>query len=96
MITVPAEVRVHLALGATDMRKGFDGSSLLAEEMLKDDPFSGQLFIFRGKRAGMIKILFHDDNDTCLSHKRPDRGTLRLAARMLPWQRGRSRSTGCV
>ena len=39
MITVPAGVRVHLALGATDMRKGFDGLALLVQEVLHADPF---------------------------------------------------------
>jgi hypothetical protein len=43
MITVPAGVRVYLALGTTDMRKGFDGLSLLAQEVLREDPFSGHL-----------------------------------------------------
>jgi transposase len=41
MITVPAGVRVYLALGATDMRKGFDGLSLLAQEVLREDPSPG-------------------------------------------------------
>ena len=72
MITVPAGVRIHLALGATDMRKGFDGLALLVQEVLRADPFSGHLFIFRGKRAGLVKILFHDGNGICLFAKRLD------------------------
>jgi transposase len=43
MITVPAGVRVYLAMGPTDMRKGFDGLSLLAQEVLRQNPFSGSL-----------------------------------------------------
>ena len=74
MITVPAGVRIHLALGPTDMRKGFDGPSLLVQEMLRTDPFSGHLFVFRGKRAGMLKILFHDGSGMCLFAKRLDQG----------------------
>ena len=74
MITVPAGVRIHLALGPTDMRKGFDGLSLLAQEVLRADPFSGHLFVFRGKRAGMLKILFHDGTGMCLFAKRLDQG----------------------
>ena len=50
MITVPAGVRVYLAMSPTDMRKGFDGLSLLAQEVLRQNPFSGSLFVFRGKR----------------------------------------------
>ena len=74
MITVPAGVRIHLALGATDMRKGFDGLSPLVQEVLRADPFSGHLFIFRGKRSSMLKILFHDGNGLCLFSKRLDQG----------------------
>ena len=45
MITVPAGVRIHLALGPTDMRKGFDGLALQVQEVLRADPFSGHLFM---------------------------------------------------
>ncbi len=74
MITVPAGVRIHLALGVTDMRKAFDGLSLLVQEVLRMDPFSGHLFVFRGKRASTVKILFHDGNGMCLFSKRLDQG----------------------
>jgi transposase len=52
MITVPAGVRVYLAMGPTDMRKGTDSLSMLVQELLKLDPFSGHLFAFRGRRGG--------------------------------------------
>ena len=65
MITVPAGVRVYLALGATDMRKGFDGLSLRAQEVLREDPFSGHLFVFRGKRGDLIKVLYWDGVSAC-------------------------------
>ena len=51
MITVPAGVRIYLACGATDMRRGFDGLSVMAQEVLKQDPFSGAVFCFRGRRG---------------------------------------------
>ena len=54
MISVPAGVRVHLAMGPTDMRKGFDGLSLLVQETLQLDPFSGHLFVFRGRRGSRV------------------------------------------
>jgi len=60
MIVVPAGVKVHLALGHTDMRKGLDGLATLIQEHLKRDPFSGHLFVFRGKNASLLKILFWD------------------------------------
>jgi len=74
VITVPAGVRIYLALGATDMRKGFDGLALLVQERLKHDPFGGHIFIFRGKRADRVKILFYDQNGMCLFAKRLDQG----------------------
>jgi transposase len=74
MITVPAGVRVYLALGATDMRKGFDGLSLRAKEVLREDPFSGHLFVFRGKRGDLIKVLYWDGQGLCLFAKRLERG----------------------
>jgi len=51
MMIVPAGVKVHLALGYTDMRKGIDGLAMLVQDTLKKDAFSGHLFAFRGKRA---------------------------------------------
>lgn len=66
MITVPAGVRIHLALGATDMRRSFDGLALLVQETLKLDPFGGHIFIFRGRRADKVKILVYDQNGMCL------------------------------
>ncbi|WP_420836275.1 IS66 family insertion sequence element accessory protein TnpB [Bradyrhizobium valentinum] len=74
MMIVPAGVKVHLALGYTDMRKGMDGLAMLVQETLKKDPFCGHLFAFRGKRAQIIKILFWDGNGLCLFTKRLDRG----------------------
>lgn len=74
MMIVPAGVKVHLALGYTDMRKGLDGLAALVQEHLKKDPFSGHLFGFRGKKASTLKILFWDGNGLCLFSKRLDQG----------------------
>ena len=60
MIPVPRGVRVWLMSNHTDMRKGFPGLALLAQEALKRDPFDGNLFIFRGRRGDLIKIIWHD------------------------------------
>ena len=53
MITIPAGVHIYLACGVTDMRKGFDSLSLLAQEVLKQNPFAGHLFAFRGRRGDL-------------------------------------------
>ena len=74
MMIVPAGVKVHLALGYTDMRKGMDGLAMLVQDTLKKDAFSGHLFAFRGKRARIVKILFWDGNGLCLFTKRIDQG----------------------
>ena len=58
MIPVPANTKVWLAFGVTDMRKGFNGLSILAQDALKQDPFSGHLFVFRGRRGDLIEIIW--------------------------------------
>jgi transposase len=60
MIVIPIGVKVHLALGPTDMRKGLDRLATLFQGQRKNDPFSGHLFVFRGKNASLLKILFWD------------------------------------
>ncbi len=60
MIPIPAGVRVWLATGHTDMRKGFDGLALMAQETLKHDPHGRHLFVFRGRRGDLIKCLWSD------------------------------------
>lgn len=74
MIPVPAGVRVWLATGHTDMRRGFPGLALLVQETLKTDPHSGHLFVFRGKRGDLIKLLWWDGDGLCLYAKRLERG----------------------
>jgi transposase len=56
------------------MQRGFDGLALLVQETLKRDPHCGHLFVFRGKRGGLVKILWHDGQGMCLFAKRLDRG----------------------
>jgi transposase len=74
MIPVPAVTRVWLATGHTDMRKGFDGLAMLVQETLRRDPHDGQLFVFRGKRGDLIKLIWHDGQGMCLFAKRLERG----------------------
>jgi transposase len=74
MIPVPSGVQVWLATGHTDMRKGFDGLAVLVQETLKRNPYSGHLFVFRGRRGGLIKVLWHDGQGMCLFAKRLERG----------------------
>lgn len=74
MIPVPAQTKVWLAAGVTDMRKGFNGLSALAEKVLAEDPFSGHLFVFRGRRGDLIKVIWFDGQGACLFSKRLEKG----------------------
>jgi transposase len=74
MIPIPQGVRVWLAAGHTDMRKGFDGLALAVQERLAMNPHAGQLFVFRGRRGDLIKVLWHDGQGLCLFSKRLERG----------------------
>jgi transposase len=60
MIPVPSGVRVWLAVGHTDMRRGMNSLAVQVQEVLKRDPHAGDLYVFRGRRGHLIKILWHD------------------------------------
>ncbi len=74
MISIPAGVRIYLACGATDMRRGFDGLAVMVQEVLAQNPHSGALFAFRGKRGDLIKLLWWDGQGLCLFAKRLEKG----------------------
>ena len=75
MTMLPAGVKVHLAVGHIDMRKGMDGLAMLIQGVLHQDPFSGHLFVFRGRhKANLIKIVYWDGSGLCLFTKRLDQG----------------------
>ena len=74
MIAPGPGARIWLAAGLTDMRRGFDGLAALVQQQLGKDPFSGQMFIFRGKRGHLLKILFWHGQGLVLWAKRLERG----------------------
>ena len=74
MIPVPSGVRVWLAVGHTDMRRGMNSLALQVQEGLKRDPHAGDLYVIRGKRGHLIKILWHDGIGMSLYAKRLERG----------------------
>ena len=90
MIAVPSGVRVWLATGHTDMRKGFASLSLQVQEVLRRDPLSGHLFCFRGRRGDLLKVIWHDGQGACLFSKRLERGRFSVADTRLA-RRSRSR-----
>jgi len=74
MIPVPSGVRVWLAVGQTDMRRGMNSLALLVQEAMKRDPHVGDLYVFRGRRGNLVKILWHDGVGMSLYAKRLDHG----------------------
>jgi len=74
MIPVPSNTRGWLAAGVTDMRRGFNTLAAQAEQVLAEDPFSGHLFVFRGRPGDLLKIIWRDSQGACLFSKRLEHG----------------------
>jgi transposase len=70
----PAGVRVWLATGVTDMRRGMNGLALQVQQALQHDPHAGDVYVFRGRRGNLLKILWHDGLGMSLYAKRLERG----------------------
>lgn len=73
-MNIPGGARIWLVAGHTDMRKGFDGLAALVQVQLKQNPFSGQVFIFRGRRGDRVKVLWWDGQGLSLFYKRLEQG----------------------
>jgi transposase len=71
---IPASTRVWIVAGVTDLRRGFVGLSAMVQTALQENPFSGQVFVFRGRRGDLIKLLWFDGDGLCLFAKRLERG----------------------
>lgn len=69
MIAPPANSRVWIAAGVTDLRRGFGGLSALVQTTLEQDPYAGHVFVFRGRRGDLIKLLWWDGDGLCLFAK---------------------------
>jgi transposase len=74
VIQLPAGTRIWIAAGVTDMRRGFDGLSAQVQTVLNEQPFSGHVFAFRGRRGDIVKLLWWDGDGLCLFSKRLERG----------------------
>ena len=74
MIGLPAGTRIWLAAGFTDMRSGFNGLAAKVQTALTEDPYSGHVFVFRGKRGDLVKVLWWTGDGLCLLAKRLERG----------------------
>jgi transposase len=74
MIALPTGTRIWIAAGVTDLRSGFTGLSGVVQTVLKKKPFTGHVFVFRGRRGDLIKVLWWDGDGLCLFAKRLERG----------------------
>jgi transposase len=74
VIQLPAGTKIWLAAGKTDMRRGFDGLSAQVQTVLQQQPFSGHVFVFRGRRGDIVKCLWFDGDGLCLFAKRLEKG----------------------
>lgn len=80
MLSIPGAMKIFLAVAPTDLRKSHDGLAALVEHVLEADPFSGQLFVFRNKRADRVKLLYWDGDGYALWYKRLEVGSFRFPA----------------
>ena len=74
MIELPTGTRIWIAAGVTDMRRGFHGLSSQVQTVLERQPLSGHVFVFRGRRGDILKVLWFDGDGLCLLSKRLERG----------------------
>jgi transposase len=74
VISLPSNTNIWIAAGITDMRRGFTGLSAVAQTVLEQNPYSGHVFVFRGRRGDLVKVLWWDGDGLCLFAKRLERG----------------------
>lgn len=77
MYMYSSRLRVYISSGSTDMRKSINGLSILVEEAMELDPFSGYMFVFSNRRRNIIKILYWENNGFCLWQKRLEKDKFR-------------------
>ena len=78
LLSLPTSVSIWLASQPTDLRKSFDSLAEVVRQHLQGDPLSGQLFVFRNKRADRVKLLYWDEDGYVLVYKRLEVGTFRF------------------
>jgi transposase len=78
MLNLPPSIKAYVSTDVTDMRRSTDSLSVIVQETLHKDPFSGHLFVFCSKHGDKIKILYWDRNGYCLWYKKLQSGIFRL------------------
>lgn len=75
MLSFPSAVKIYLCKQTTDMRRSFDGLAMMVQHIIKQNPLSGHIFVFRNKRNNMLKFLYWDNDGYAIWYKRLEKGT---------------------
>jgi transposase len=78
MLSFPAAIKVYLCTVPCDMRRSFDGLSMMAEHVIRCNPFSGHLLVFCNRRTDRLKILYWDRDGWAIWYKRLEAGTFQF------------------
>lgn len=89
MLNIGYNSRIYLCTSCVDMRKGVNGLSILAESLLSEQFSSGAMFVFRGKQADRVKVLWWDGQGFCLFYKCLDKGRF-------IWPQSEGKSTAAI
>lgn len=76
MLQITPRTKIYLAVQPVDFRKGIEGLAAVCQHYLGEDPFSGNLFVFRNKRGTSIKLLIYDGQGYWVAQKRFSQGKL--------------------
>jgi transposase len=78
MLSFPSAVKIYLCKGPTDMRRSFDSLAMMVRAIIKQNPLSGHVFIFRNKRGNCLKLLYWDRDGYAIWYKRLEKGTFNI------------------
>lgn len=78
MLSIPSAIKVFLCTVPCDMRRSFDGLSMMTEHIIRENPFSGHLFVFCNRRADRVKILFWEGDGWAIYYRRLEAGTFQF------------------